>query len=120
MTRGRPPELGERRPHRKQIWLGDSELAELLEGAGDEDLAKYVRESALAWTRQQREARPEPAKKTPIRETPLVKSEPEPCKRKRCPRCNRLLYVIDGKIELHYEPSPPFLLCTDPSRRPKP
>lgn len=37
-------------------------------------------------------------------------------RRKRCPRCNQLLPVVDGEIEPHNEPSPPFELC---SRKPR-
>lgn len=36
-------------------------------------------------------------------------------RRKRCPRCNQLLHVIDGSIEKHNRPSAPFEECLVPA-----
>lgn len=36
-------------------------------------------------------------------------------RRKRCPRCNQLLYVVGDSIEQHMTPSAPFVPCVPPS-----
>lgn len=54
--RGRPAELGVKRTHRVEIQLADAELAEIRAALlPSEPLADYIRRSALAWTRMQRE-----------------------------------------------------------------